>query len=70
MIFENHEKCMKNHFQHVAKKAQQAIFQLKTYLKRALGSEMPYDLVLKLFDLQIRPIGTHTNFLYLKYFRS
>ena len=47
---------LKNHFQFVTKKAQRAIFQLKTYLRKALGSEMPYRLLLKLFDQQIKPI--------------
>ena len=55
-IFGNNEHPLKHHCEHLSKKAYRAIFQLKTYLRKSLGSEMPYDLLLKLFDQQIRPI--------------
>lgn len=56
VIFSNEHNSLKYHFNHARDKARRAICAMKTYLRKSFGSEMPYVLLLKLFDQQIRPI--------------
>ena len=56
IVFSNKPDTYVDHYDYIKDKVMHSIYSLKSLLKQAAGNHMPYHLLIKLFDQQIRPI--------------